>query len=110
MIPASCFHFHPFTETLKEWEMGIPVDCGAPWKWVTIKVAIAKGAHKSAMTDESVTLITEDAAYQVNTGDVEIITWEELYRVRPKNLKVSPAVVPQRYCRGRMILDLSFAV
>jgi hypothetical protein len=44
-------------------------------------------------------------------GYAEIISWTELCRRRPKNLKVSPlAVVPQRDRRGRMILDLSFAV
>jgi hypothetical protein len=37
--------------------------------------------------------------------------WEELQRLRPHNLKISPvAVVPQTGRRGRIILDLSFPV
>jgi hypothetical protein len=111
MSPAACVSFHPFAETLKEWETGVPVDCGEPWKWETIEAAVNKGAHKSATSEESIQLIAEDVAYQVKAGYAEIVSWAELCRSRPKNLKVSPlAVVPQRDRRGRMILDLSFAV
>jgi hypothetical protein len=56
-------------------------------------------------------LIEEDVAYQVKAGYARSILWEDLKQIRPKNLKVSPImVVPQRDRRGRMILDLSFAV
>jgi hypothetical protein len=72
---------------------------------------VEKGAHKSATTAESIELIAEDVEYQVKAGYAQIITWTDLCRLRPTNLKVSPlAVVPQRNRRGRMILDLSFAV
>jgi hypothetical protein len=111
MSPAACVNFHPFAETLSEWETGVPVDCGAPWGWDTIVAAVEKGAHKSATTDDSIALIAEDVQYQVNAGYAEIVLWDDLCKLRPKNLKVSPlAVVPQRDRRGRMILDLSFAV
>jgi len=37
--------------------------------------------------------------------------WEDLKRLRPRNLKILPvAVVPQTGQRGRIILDLSFPV
>jgi hypothetical protein len=111
MSPAACVSFHPFAETLSAWETGVPVDCGAPWAWDTVVAAVHKGAHKSATSDESIALIAEDVNYQVQAGYAEIVSWEELCILRPKNLKVSPlAVVPQRDRRGRMILDLSFAV
>ena len=111
MAPTAFVDFHPFTETLREWETGVPVDCGAPWDWATIEAAVDKGAHSSATTDESLALIEEDVAYQVKAGYARIISWEDLQRLRPRNLKVSPlAVVPQRNRRGRMILDLAFAV
>jgi hypothetical protein len=103
--------FHPFAETLQEWEVGLRVDCGSPWEWATIEAAVEKGAHKSATSEKSIALIQEDVAYQVKAGYAQIITWDELQQLRPKNLKVSPiAVVPQQNRRGRMILDLSFAV
>jgi hypothetical protein len=111
MAFAACVYFHPFAETLRQWETGVPVDCGKPWAWDVIEAAVAKGAHSSAKTAESVALIAEDVAYQVAAGYAQIISWEELCLLRLASLKVSPlALVPQRNQRGRMILDLSFAV
>jgi hypothetical protein len=87
------------------------MECGAPWAWETIVAAVEKGAHKSATTDESIALIAKDVAYQVKAGYAEIVSWKELCKWRPKNLKVPLlAVVPQRDQRGRMIFDLSFAM
>jgi hypothetical protein len=111
MSPAACAGFHPFTETLKEWETGEPVDCGEEWVWETVEAAVANGPHKSATTAESIALGREDMDYQVRAGYTKIITWKDLVRLRPKNLKISPlAVVPQRNRRGHMILDLSLGV
>jgi hypothetical protein len=28
MSPTACVNFHPFTETLRQWEEGVLVDCG----------------------------------------------------------------------------------
>jgi hypothetical protein len=70
-----------------------------------------EGRAQSATLNESIALIAEDVAYQVKAGYAEVVLWSDLCKSRPKNLKVSPlAVVPQRNRRGRMILDLSFAV
>jgi hypothetical protein len=111
MSPSACVDFHPFVETLEEWETGVPVDCGEAWEWATVEAAVAQGAHKSATSPESIALVKEDVAYQVKAGYAEVIPWNELRKLRPPTLKVSPlAVVPQRNRRGRMILDLSFAV
>jgi hypothetical protein len=57
MLPATYVGFHPFTEMLAKWEMGVPVDCGAPWAWETVVAAVEKGAHKSATSEESIALI-----------------------------------------------------
>jgi hypothetical protein len=95
MAPNARVDFHPFSKTLHQWEQGVPVDCGEPWAWETIEAAVEKGAHKSATTAESIALIEEDVAYQVKAGYAKIILWEDLKRLRPRNLKVSPlAVVP----------------
>jgi hypothetical protein len=111
MSPSACVSFHPFAKTLHEWETGVPVDCGKPWEWETIVAAVTQGPHKSATSAESIALVKEDVAYQVKMGYAEVISWKELQRLRPENLKISPlAVVPQRNRRGRMILDLSFPV
>jgi hypothetical protein len=111
MVPSACVNFHPFVETLREWEKVVPVDCGKLWEWATIEAPVEKGAHKSVMMPESLNLIAKDVAYQVKAGYVQVIAREDLHRLRPPNLKVSPlAVVPQQNRRGCMILDLSFAV
>jgi hypothetical protein len=111
MAPTACVNIHAFAGELRKWEEGVPVDCGAPWAWETVEAAVEKGAHKSATSEESIKLVQEDVAYQVKAGYAEIIAWNDLQKLRPKQLKISPlAVVPQRNRRGRMILDLSFAV
>jgi hypothetical protein len=111
MAPSVCVNVHPFLDTLREWETGFPVDCGPAWDWGAVEAVVAKGVHKSATSQESITLIEEDVAYKVKAGYAQIISWEELQRVRPTNLKVSPlAVVPQQNRQGRMILDLSYTV
>jgi hypothetical protein len=43
MAPSACVDFHPFAKTLKEWEMGVPVDCGKELTWETIEAAVEKG-------------------------------------------------------------------
>jgi hypothetical protein len=111
MSPAACVDFHPFIDTLWKWETGVPVNSGKPWAWETIEAVVEKGTHKLARTPESIKLIAIDVAYQVKAGYAQVITWEELCRLCPENLKVSPlAIVPQQNRRGHMILDLSFAV
>jgi hypothetical protein len=53
--------------------------------------------------------VQEDVAYQLKAGYAEVISCNDLQKLRPKQLNISPlAVVPQRNRRGRMILDLSF--
>ena len=111
MSRSACMNFHPFTETLRKWEDGVPVDCGIDWTQEQIEATIQQGPHTSALTPESIALIEEDVVYQVQAGYAEIVEWEWLKRNQPSNLKVSPlAVVPQKNRRGRMILDLSFPV
>ena len=111
MAPSACVSGHPFAETLSKWETGVPVDCGEQWEWTTVEAAVAQGPHKSATSAESIALVATGVDYQVKAGYAEIISWRELQRLRPRNLKISPlAVIPQRNRRGRMILDLSFAV
>ena len=90
MSPASCVEFHPFTGTLQEWEAGVPVDCGDDWAWETVVAAVDKGPHKSVTSTESIALVAEDVAYQVQAGYAEVISWEELKKSRPRNLKISP--------------------
>jgi hypothetical protein len=52
-----------------------------------------------------------DQVYMPGGEYAEIVSWEDLCEQHPKFLKVLPlAMVPQRDQRGRIIMDLLFAV
>jgi hypothetical protein len=111
MQPQPLAAAHPFTPTLKSWRHGIEVDCGPDWSWDVIEAAVARGPHPTASTPAAIALFEEDIAYQVKAGFCKVMLWEDIKRLRPINLKISPvAVVPQGGRRGRIILDLSFPV
>ncbi len=62
-----------------------------------------------ASTPKAIALFREDIAYQVKVGFCKVTLWEDIKRLRPRNLKILPVrVVPQVGRRGRIILDLSF--
>ena len=111
MQPQLLSAVHPFMPTLNKWRHGIEVDCGPDWSWDVVEAAITRGPHPAAATLDSIALFKEDIAYQVKAGFCKVMLWEDLQRLRPHNLKISPvAVVPQSGRRGRIILDLSFPV
>jgi hypothetical protein len=96
---------------MKAWRQGIPVDCGPDWTWDVIAAAVAHGPHPTARTQDSIALFAEDIEYQVKGGFCKVYRWDDLQKLRPAHLKISPvAVVPQVGRRGRIILDLSFPV
>ena len=56
-------------------------------------------------------LIKEEIQYQTAAGFSEIVMWDDIKNNMPSNLKVSPIdVIPQKDRRGRLLLDLPFAV
>jgi hypothetical protein len=102
---------HPFGETLQEWKTGVPVDCGEPWERRAIEAAVTRGPHPTARAADAIALVHEDVAYQVKAGFSTIVLWDDIKHNLPPTFKVSPvAVIPQAGRRGRIILDLSFAV
>ena len=111
MQPQPLADIHPFTPIMKEWRNGIAVDCGPDWSWDVIEAAIARGPHPTARTPEAIALFKDDIEYQVNAGFSTVMLWDDVRRLRPSNLKISPvALIPQVGRRGRIILDLSFPV
>jgi hypothetical protein len=63
------------------------------------------------MDPENMSTVHEDIQYQVDAGFCKILLWEDLKKLWPHSLKISPvAVVPQKDRRGRIILDLLFPV
>jgi hypothetical protein len=106
MQPQPSAEAHPFTPTLKKSWHGIEVDCSPDWSWEVIEVVVAHGPHPTASTPDAIALFKEDIAYRVKAGFCKVMLWEDIKRLRPTNLKISPvAVVPQVGRRGRIILD-----
>ena len=111
MEPAPWMRFHPFVATLEHWASGVSASCGDPWSATAIQAAVNRGPHTSALTPEARILIEDEMQYQIQAGFSEMITWDSMHESHPVNLKVSPlAVIPQVGRRGRLLLDLSFAV
>jgi hypothetical protein len=111
MQPQPLAEVHPFVETLHDWQDGIQVDCGEDWEWDVVETAVERGPHPTANTEQSWQLFADDIVYQQKAGFSKVMLWEDLKKLRPKNLKISPvAVIPQIDRRGRIILDLSFPV
>ena len=112
MQPGDIAKAHEFGPTLEEYAVrGVPVDCGEDWSREEIEAAVERGPHPSALTPEALELFAEDIEKQVTSGFSRIVLWEDIKDNLPAKLKISPtAVVPQHNRRGRIILDLSFAV
>ena len=69
------------------------------------------GPHPTARTQDFIAFFAEDIEYQVKAGFCKVYLWDDLWRLRPANLKISPvAVVLQVGHLGRIILNLSFPV
>jgi hypothetical protein len=81
---------------MKEWRHGIKVDCGPDWSWEAIEAAVARGLHPTAYTSDAYALFDEDITYQVKAGFSHVMLWDDVQRLCPKNLKISPvALIPQ---------------
>jgi hypothetical protein len=111
MNPEPWMRFHPFVATLEQWAAGVSAQCGDRWTTAAIEAAVARGPHTSALTPDARQLIADEMEYQVAAGFSEIVPWTDLQAMQPPHLKISPlAVIPQVGRRGRLLLDLSFAV
>jgi hypothetical protein len=111
MQPQPLADIHPFTPVMQEWRDGIAVDCGPDWSWEVIKAVIERGPHPTARTHNAIALFKEDIEYQANAGFSKVMLWDDVKRLRPRNLKISTvALIPQVGPRGRIILNLSSPV
>ena len=109
MTPAPWMRFHPFVATLEQWASGVSALCGEPWSEATIRAAIERGPHTSALTPEARNLIDKEMKYQTQAGFSGLIMWRTIQHAYPRNLKVSPlAVIPEVGRHGRLLLDLLF--
>jgi hypothetical protein len=91
MQPSAWVDMHPFAATLKEWEQGVPVDCGEPWAPEAIRLAVERGPHRSALTPDAMALIEEEIQYQIAAGFSEIVMWDD---IRLSNMPRHPPCPP----------------
>ena len=65
----------------------------------------------SAMAPEAMSAFHDEVASKVEQGQARIITWEDILRNPPKELKLSPILQIRHKSRAyRTILDLAFAL
>ena len=55
-----------------------------------LEAAIEKGSHPSAMEPEAAGQLRAETLEKVAQGYARLVTWAELKRNRPRNLKISP--------------------
>jgi hypothetical protein len=112
MQPQEGAKGHLFYHTLQQWgSKRVLVDCGPDWEQAVIEQAVPRSPHRSALDPKNAETVKEDVQYQVDAGFSQIFTWEEVQKICPLQLKVSPmAVIPQKDRWVQIILDLSFPV
>ena len=101
---------HPLYQTLRQWgtDIGL-VNYGPDWDWDVIEQAVARGPHRGALDPYNAVTVQEYIQYQVEAGFSYIFPWEEVRKLGPRKLKVSPmAVVPCKNRQRRIILYSSF--
>jgi hypothetical protein len=86
----------------------------AEYQWIAARIgngASSRPRCPTARTPKSVALVKDDIEYQIRAGFCRVFLWDDIVKMCPKNLKISPvAVLPQVNRCGRIILDLSFPV
>ena len=110
MQPQEGSQSHPFYPTLRQWGTYlVPANYIPDWEWDVIEQSVTPGQHRSVLNQENVTTVKEDIYYQVEAWFSQISLWEEVEKLIPQKLEVSPMeVVTQKNKRGLIILDFSF--
>ena len=84
---------------------------GRPWTIVELQAAVARGPHKSALSEEAMAHFAAEVAEKVAAGQARTVLWEDICHHPPSQLKISPiAAVPHSSKPFRSILDLSFSL
>ena len=112
MAPSGLATLHPAGSLLQEWsEVGCPTMTGQPWTKNEMEAAIARGPHKSALSEAAILHFEQEVREKVTAGQATVILWSEIADNPPPQLKISPiAAVPHTSKPFRSILDLSFAL
>lgn len=112
MAPKGLATLHPAGDLLNEWsQFGCPTMTGQPWTKQEMAAAIARGPHKSALSDEALKHFELEIAEKVAAGQARVIAWADIEHDPPPQLKISPiAAVPHSSKPFRSILDLSFSL
>ena len=98
MYPTGAAAGHPAAESLRKWAtQGCPVDTGPRWTLTQIQAALRRGPHLSAMKPEAMRAFREEVASKLEQKQVKILSWDEIEKDPPKELKLSPmAQIPHK--------------
>lgn len=112
MYPSGLAATHPAGPLLKQWsEFGCPTMTGKPWTREEMAAAIARGPHKSALSEAAILHFATEINEKVAAGQAKVILWSDILDNPPEQLKISPvAAVPHNSKPFRSILDLSFTL
>jgi len=101
---------HPAAPLLCDYaKRGCPVSVGRDWTLEELEAAVTRGPHSSALVPDAIAQIQLKAREKVAQGFAKIFLWEDLKRMLPHALKLSPlAMIPHKSRKYRAILDLSF--
>ena len=102
-------HYSSYDRLLEYATVGCPADCGADWTEEYIISAIRHGPHSSTMKAPALKVLHIEVQEEITQGYARKISFGELRKHIPKNLKLSPVVmIPHKSRDYRTILDLSF--
>jgi hypothetical protein len=89
---------HPAANMLLKFSMkGCPVKTGPKWTKAMLDIALAKGAHPSAMEPEASAQLRAESIKKANQGFCRLVPWIDIKDDPPANLKISPiAAIPHK--------------
>ena len=113
MHPSGLNAIHPAgPPLLEEWStFGCPTMTGALWTVLQMEQGIARGPHKSALTEPAMAHFAAEVREKVSAGQARLVPWDDIKHNPPAQLKISLiATIPHNSKPYRSILDLSFSL
>ena len=91
MCPSGLALIHPPADLLKEWATyGCPTHMGKPWTQEQMQVAVDRGPHWSASTNDAIAHFRTEVDEKVKSGQAKLVAWDSIKDNPPAELNISP--------------------